>query len=132
MIQEFIDRFMANRADLRARFAESHPDEYKTIVRGVVEAISGDKYDDIDPERIHEIDDGNYQGTLLFVIAAKGYQPSDYWTVKVWYGSCSGCDTLESISGYSDEKPTEEQINDYMTLALHVVQNIRLVGGEGA
>ena len=37
-------------------------------------------------ERIHRIDDGDYQGTLVFVIGGKGYQLSTYWYVKVSYG----------------------------------------------
>lgn len=112
MIQTFVDRFMSpdGQAKLRATFATKHPSEYKEVVQAVVEAVTGDEYDDIDPERIHQIDDGDYQGTLLFVIAAKSYQPSDYWYVKVGYGSCSGCDTLQSISGYSGDAPTEEQV----------------------
>lgn len=27
--------------------------------------------------------------------------------------------------GYSDEAPTDAQVNDYMTLALHIVQGIK-------
>lgn len=37
----------------------------------------------------------------------------------------SGCDTLMAISGYSDELPNEEQVKDYMTLALHLVQKLK-------
>ena len=40
------------------------------------------------------------------------------------YGSCSGCDTLLSISGYDTEFPSEEQVNEYMTLSLHLVQRM--------
>ena len=35
--------------------------------------------------------------------------------MKVGYGSCSGCDTLEGIRYYNDDKPTEEQVRDYAT-----------------
>lgn len=59
------------------------------------------------------------------MIAEKGYQPNDYYFVKVGYGSCSGCDTLEGIRNYEDGNPTEEQVKDYMTLALHVVQGLK-------
>ena len=78
-----------------------------------------------DPERIHRIDDGNYQGTLVYVIGEKGYQPDKYWYVKVDYGSCSGCDTLEGIRDYTDDAPTDEQAKDYMTVALHIVQGMK-------
>lgn len=131
MIKEFIERFDAKRDTLRARFSEKHPDDYEDIVRAVVEVIADDdQYDGPDPQRIRKIDDGHYQGTLLFVIAAKGYQPSDYWCVKVNYGSCSGCDTLKAIREYADETPSKAQVDDYMTLALHVVQGIRSMSGD--
>lgn len=72
-----------------------------------------------DLTRIHEIDDGDYQGTLLFVVAAQGYQPSTYWATKVSYGSCSGCDTLEAIWDMG------EGAGDYYTLALHMIQGLQ-------
>ncbi len=84
-----------------------------------------DAYDSMDPERIHRIDDGDYQGTLVFVIGASGYQPSTYWYVTVGYGSCSGCDTLEAIRFYGDDPPTSQQVTDYATLAPHIVEGLR-------
>jgi hypothetical protein len=127
VIQVFVDRW---RADTSRPF-RAHPDSYQDLVRKVVEVIGSDSDDYTpDPDRIHEIDDGEYQGTLVYVIGATSYQPSVYWFVRVGYGSCSGCDTLEAIRGYSDEPPTEQQEKDYMTLALHVVEGLRLMGGE--
>lgn len=131
MIKEFVDRFMEKNPELRAVFTEAHPEDYKAVIKAVVSILNdGNDYGSIDPERIHQIDDGDYQGTLVFVIAATGYQPSDYWYVKVSYGSCSGCDTLEAIRDYSDDKPNEEQVRDYMTLALHVVQGLKKMGDD--
>ncbi len=128
-----MDAYMAGKDALRAEFAKAHPTEYKQIVRAVVALIGGDdEYGKPDAARIHEIDDGEYQGTLVYVIGAGGYQPSDYWYVRVGYGSCSGCDTLQSINGYSSEPPTDEQVNDYLTLALHIVQGLKKMGGETA
>src|SRR5690606_41690756 len=106
--------------------------KYRAVVKAVCQVITPDDYGDIDPERIHEIDDGDYQGTLVYVIAATGYQPDDYWYVRVGYGSCSGCDTLEAIKEYSDEPPTDDQVAQYMPLALHIVQGLRKMGGEEA
>ena len=134
MIQEFVNRYMDKKDLLAATFAK-HPDDYEEIVKNVISVITdADDYGDFnpDPERIHEINDGDYQGTLVYVIGAKGYQPSDYWYVKVGYGSCSGCDTLESIKDYSDEPPTDEQLKDYMTLALHIVQGLKKMGDDVA
>lgn len=48
--------------------------------------------------------------------------------VVVNYGSCSGCDTLKGIRNYSDEPPNEEQVTDYLTLARHLIQGLRVLG----
>jgi hypothetical protein len=130
VIDEFICRFESKRDDVLAGFKRQHPDSYMAIVRAVVEAISVDEYDrnSPDPERIHLIDDGDYQGSLVFVIAEKGYQPSEYWAVIVSYGSCSGCDTLQGISDYSSEPPTDDQARQYMQLAINVLQGLRSIG----
>lgn len=130
MIQEFVSRFESAKEKLAATIQKTKPGDYESLVKLVVEAIKGDEYDAPDPSRIHKIDDGHYQGTLVFVIAAQGYQPSTYWYVKVGYGSCSGCDTLESIVGYSDEPLSDAQVKDYMTLLLHIVQGIKLMGDD--
>lgn len=112
-----------NKSEIRRWLTNNHPVDYAQLVKVVVEHVGGSV--GMDHKRIHEIDDGDYQGTLVFVIAEKGYQPSRYWYVMVDYGSCSGCDTLESIRRYGDAPPTGRQVDDYMTLALHVVQGIK-------
>lgn len=133
MIEAFTKAWFANLHDMRAKFTEQHPEDYEAVVRAVIEMLA--EVEDEDgyspaPDRIHEINDGDYQGTLVYVVGAMGYQPSRYWYVQVSYGSCSGCDTLEAIRGYSAEKPDEDQVKEYMTLALHVVQGLRRMGGE--
>lgn len=126
MIEKFVTRFYENRDEIKMRFAEKQVDSYNELVKIVIECITDSSYYPYpDPDRIHVIDDGDYQGTMVFIIGAAGYQPHEYWSVKVGYGSCSGCDTLQAISNYGHESPTEEQINDYMTLALHIVQGIK-------
>lgn len=125
MIKEFVNRFRESEREVRARLVTAPPKSYEDVVRAVVETVSAGELDGPDPRRIHQIDDGDYQGTLVFVIAGRGYQPSDYWYVKVYYGSCSGCDTLEGIRGYSDDAPSPQQVDDYWTLALHVAQGLR-------
>ncbi len=128
MIQKFIDLFEKNKSSLEQKYGTAHPESYREIVKDVISILGNqDDYGEPDPDRIVEIDHGHYQGTLLYVIGAEGYQPSDYWYVMVSYGSCSACDTLHGIRTYFDEDkaPTEEQVKDYMTLALHIVQGIR-------
>lgn len=125
MIKEFVERFLANPITWT-----THPSNYIDIIRKIVQVITTYEYSDIDPDRIHKIDDGEYQGTLVFVIGSKGYQPYDYWYTKVGYGSCSGCDTLQNINNYSNDPPTLEQQKEYNILALHIVQQLRKMHDE--
>ena len=127
MIDEFVERFMANKAHIEAKFKKAFPSTYTDLVKTVVEAISNNQ---LDSKRIHVIDDGDYKGTLVFVIAATGHEPNDYWYVKISYGSCSTCDTLKDIRGYSNGNPTNAQVKDYMMLALHVVQGLKKMGAD--
>lgn len=128
MIQKFVDIFMSRKADLEATFATRHPDDYIDVVRRVIALFDDGRYGSPSVDRIHEINDGDYQGTLVFIIADGGYQPSDYWYVMVDYGSCSGCDTLQGIRCYTDAAPDKEQVKEYMTLALHIVQGLKKMG----
>jgi len=124
MIQLFIDRFMENKHKLEKKITKEGVANYNSLVKMIIETITDDdEYGDHnpDPRRIHEIDDGDYQGSLVYVIAEKGYQPTDYWTVKILYGSCSGCDTLQAIN----EEVPSKQLKEYMHLALHVVQGLK-------
>lgn len=132
MIQKFVDKFLKNKKVLIDQLEKEHPADYAILVKQVITLItSNDDYFDPDPDRITAIDYGDYQGTILFVIACKGYQPSKFWAVFVNYGSCSGCDTLQAIKEDTDEyyqydkPPNKRQIDQYMTLALHIVQSIR-------
>lgn len=127
MIQKIVDRFFEKREEIKAVFATEHPDEYGDIVTTLVKILD---LEELDPDRVHEIDDGDYRGTLLYVIGAKGYQPSDYHFVKVGYGSCSGCDTLEGIKGYGDDTPTPEQVEQYMALVTHIIQGLKSMDGD--
>jgi hypothetical protein len=123
MIKEIIAQWNENKGKLEDHFRTGHPGSYKSIVESLFKmVISG-----YDVERITVIDDGDYQGTQIFIIPENGYQPSvgDYIMTYSYYGSCSGCDTLQGISEYSSEAPTKEQVKDYMTLALHLVQKLR-------
>lgn len=109
--------------------------EYKTLVEMVVKYIfnDGEEWHTYDyhgkayrDDRVTEIDDGDYQGTLLFLIPNADYQPSenDYLMTYVGYGSCSGCDTLQSIQDcFYGETLTDDQISHFMNLCKDIVQN---------
>lgn len=127
MIKEFVDVWDAHKGELEDTFRAEYPDSYQDIVEAVVTLIHKHLADVVyyrpDPTRISIIDHGDYQGTLLFIIADTSYQPDDFWFVKVSYGSCSGCDTLESII----DGPDDNKLGDYMTLALHILQGLTVL-----
>lgn len=132
MIQEFVEIWEKHKHSIENEFRKEHPNHYTDIIKLVVKMLhdNTEKWYKPDPEHIHTIDDGDYQGTLVYVIPETGYQPSTYWYVMVGYGSCSGCDTLQAICDYSDEKPNDKQVKEYMTLALHIIQGIKKMGDE--
>lgn len=107
--------------------------EYKYLLEKVVEHILNGEVEEFsydekwDANKITVIDDGHYQGTLLFVIPRLCYQPCEYEYLMTFvdYGSCSGCDTLQHIQSWFDnEPPTERQLKDYMALCRDMVCNI--------
>lgn len=112
---------------------------YKDIVKKTVELVLNGEYTDEEngwfedgflQNSITEVNDGDYQGTLIYLIPVDTYQPSleNYLVTSVGYGSCSGCDTLMNIQGWEEGDLSEEQIKDFMTLALHLVQKMKWLG----
>lgn len=105
--------------------------DYITLVKLTFDTIFNidNKYRvELDIENITEIDNGEYQGTLLYLIPFKTYQPCEYEYLMTYvnYGSCSGCDTLESILSdgeYDSKVPTVQQLKDYMSLCRDLVNN---------
>ena len=76
-------------------------------------------------DSITEINNGDYQGTLLFLIPKFTEQPEEYQYLMTFvnYGSCSGCDTLMSLQ---DDELAEiiDNIDGYMSLCEHLVCNM--------
>jgi hypothetical protein len=77
-------------------------------------------------DEITEINDGSYQGTLLYLIPEDTYQPSEYEYLMTYvnYGSCSYCDTLQSIQPDCDDEPNDEDIKNFMSLCKDFVTNM--------
>jgi hypothetical protein len=127
MITDFTTPFVESKSQFVKAALPSSPD-YIDLLRLALQLINSwgktttsEGWSDMpDPGRIHQIDDGDYQGTYVFVVAAQGYQPSTYWATKVSYGSCSGCDTIQAIWDGEGEE-------DYYTLALHMVQGLQKI-----
>lgn len=64
----------------------------------------------------------------MYLIPFKTYQPCEYEYLMTYvnYGSCSGCDTLESILSdgeYNSKVPTVQQLKDYMSLCRDLINN---------
>jgi len=127
MIVEYITKFKEIQKDLEKSFNEKEPDSYKDILYRTLKMMfeKEEEYSCTpDFEKISTIDDGDWQGTLLFLIPEYTYQPSDYYYTKVYYGSCSGCDTLQNIYYNSEE---EDKAKQYVTLALHMIENMKKI-----
>ena len=145
MIQEIIQKWETNKSKLEQKFKthKAHSGlSYETIVKYIFEIVindSDDDYGNYDVSKMTVIDDGSYQGTQIFIIPKSTYQPSveDYLLTHTYYGSCSGCDTLEAILSdynwddeieYDNQVFNEKQVSELMTLSLHLVQKMKVLG----
>lgn len=135
MIKEFVLAWDANK-DKLSEYIASHKqedyDSYEKIVKMLFEQVINPYMEVHDKatfniEKVHEIDDGDYQGTLLYMIPHDTCQPSywEYVATYVYYGSCSGCDTLLGISHYADDLPDADQVKDYVALCLNILQHCK-------
>ena len=137
MIKEFVEKWNKYKNNLEEFFRNTKQEKYSSyeeIVKILFDkVINKDEEEPFDTENICVIDDGSYQGTQIFILHKDTYQPGieDYVYTNTYYGSCSGCDTLLRISSYDEGLPDEEQIKEYMTLALHLLQKCEyMYGGE--
>lgn len=131
MIKKFVELFEKHKKELRNYLETTeqsvYADSYVALLKCVIKECFEGKIADAD---LNEIDYGDYQGTLIIIFHEDTYQPSSdetFYTV-IEYGSCSGCDTLLHISQYDTGLPTKQQVDDYMTLCLEMVQEIKSFG----
>lgn len=77
-------------------------------------------------DKITEIDNGDYQGTLLFLIPRRTYQPSeyDYLMTYIGYGSCSVCDYLQSIQPWEKRTLNDNEVKKFMSLCKDILTNM--------
>ena len=82
---------------------------------------------ELDIKNITEIDNGDYQGTYIYLIPFDSYQPCEweYLMTFAGYGSCSGCDTLQAIEslGDYDVPPNDEQLKELLQLCKDIMCN---------
>lgn len=138
MIKEFTDKWVKNKKRLQNWFESIVLDKkvfdeygftYENIICGIIIHVLNNHIDTEElsnnitdfSTNITVIDDGDYQGTQIFIIHKNCYQPdvSDYFYTHNYYGSCSGCDTLLGIMLIKNKK---EQVKELMQLSLHLIQ----------
>ena len=142
MINEFIKAWDKNNKDLLELFQKENPSSYQDIVEKLVTVVinpyleeTGNYPEKLDIDLMTVIDDGDYQGTTIYIIPYDTYQPSvsDYVITNNYYGSCSGCDTFQSIELWDDEATQEEIENaakDFHSLALNLLQQFKVLGKD--
>lgn len=130
MIKYCLEHWDRNKEVLQGYF-QSHYENffrelnYKQICRlTFLYILDRDDEDDIklDLDNITEIDNGDYQGTLLYLIPFDTYQPNEYeyFMTHTGYGSCSGCDTLLSLQSLDNKK---DMIKELMLICKDLIAN---------
>jgi len=149
MIENFVKAWDENKGRLK-KYIEMHSQNdyntYKKLVVALFDQVinpyylsHGDckswahgKHDKFDLSKLHEIECGSYQGTIIFVLPTPECAfdcEEGFVMTGVDYGSCSGCDTLQGIQAEGDitDRPTESQVRDYMILLLHLLQHCKYI-----
>lgn len=138
MIKEVIEGWNKNKDKLEEYLKNTPQEKYSTydeLVKLVVKyTFKGFDEDDEDID-IRRISFGHYQGIDIYLISKSCYPDlEDIIYTHNYYGSCCGCDTLQRIQFDSNNcgegKPTKSQLKDYMSLCLHLVENMKYLKGE--
>lgn len=131
MIKYCLEKWEQNKSALEENLREDatalNECDYLYLVKKVVSIILNGGSEDYghswSVDKITMIDNGDYQGTLLFLIPEDTYQPSEYEYLMTYvgYGSCSGCDTLQAIQDWGEKNLSEQQVKDFMGLCKDLV-----------
>ena len=128
MIEEFVKYWEAHKDNLKLWFegklVDGEEPTYKDIVVAIVDNVfnaDDDNYASFSTDVV-ELDDGDYQGTKIFIIHRDAYEPDldDYYYTSDYYGSCGGCDTLLRI--YETVQDDKEKVKLLMNVALNLLQ----------
>jgi hypothetical protein len=131
MINDFLIAWHKNKSKLRKAFAKRHPRDYNQIVemlfRIVINPELEDKYD---TDNITVLDQDQPNGIEIFILCNQKWplMVDDYIYTHNFYGSCDICDILESIKNINRRRkvrPDEDQLDEYMTLAFHLLQRTK-------
>lgn len=118
------NNMLYNALSERLKLSELQDYYYDNLVKLSVQCILNDE-DEWDVENITEIDNGNYQGTLLYLIPRSTCQPdeTEYLMTYIGYGSCGVCDTLQGIQ-YGSYEDSTQIIQEYMMLCKDIICNM--------
>ena len=135
MIKAFVEAWDKRKNNLKEYIAthrQTEYYEYKDLVKLLFDIVINPEMHPFVTKEITEIDHGDYQGTLIYLLHKDYYQPrvEEYVYTSVGYGSCSGCDTLQCIRESGEGIPNDKQTEDYMMLFLHLLQNCKRMEGE--
>lgn len=129
MIKEFYLAWEKNKDTLKEYFRtheKNNYDSYGELVELLFNLVINPEMDyKFNTDDMVELDNGGYQGTLIFILHRDTYQPdvTDYVYTNTSYGSCGYCDVLESIYYSNNEtSPTDDQVDSYMKLCLYLLQ----------
>ncbi len=127
MILNYVKQWEERKHLLEQWLTKNEPNSYQfiyeTLFRLVITRSERGELE-WDWKRFRKFDDGTFQGNQIFILCSNVYQPelTDYIFTSVAYGSCSACDTFQWVEMLQDK---EERVKQYMTLALHMVQETK-------
>ena len=136
MIKYALKKWDENKDVLRNTIQQTEKDkryfwDYNDIVKLVCRYIFNENVTDKDPminvDGITMIDNGDYQGTLIFMLPFDTDQPAEYEYLMTYvgYGSCSGCDTLQRIQAddEDDDETEKDLVDSYLSICKDIVSN---------
>lgn len=139
MIKNLSFAWGKNQCILRNYLKEHEQKEYdsyfelfkKTIELVVNPYLKQIHEEEFDLDSLQECKTDDFQGSMVFIIANNyACNQHDFAATYVYYGSCSGCDTLLSISEYEEGRPNEEQVQSYMQLCLNMIQRCKYIWSQ--
>ena len=136
MIKYALKKWDENKDVLRNAIQQTEKDkrsawDYEEIVKLVCRYIFNENVSREEPminvDGITMIDNGDYQGTLIFMLPFDTDQPAEYEYLMTYvgYGSCSGCDTLQRIQAddEDDDETEKDLVDSYLSICKDIVSN---------
>ncbi len=141
MIKEFTKAWQENKEELKKYYFDKIQEkngyyyiDYKEVFKNLIEYVINPYLKEnrkwaLSTENITEIDNGDYQGTKIFITYKDLYQPGydDYFVANDYYGSCPGCDSLLYAL---DSDNDETKANDLVSLSLGLLESMKFIAND--